>query len=153
CGLYGLKPSFGRVSRIGVHPEKSTLDCVGPIAGGMAMIERAMTIIDKTFVPAARPAACALGIVGADADEEIADAAAAALTAAGVEACPIALPLLKAAYDAGLTIMAAEQFEAFGSLCGSGLLGPDIDARLRAAGHVSSEQKAEAESVRECFRR
>src|ERR1700747_2012230 len=33
CGVVGLKPSFGRVSRTGVHPEHSTLDCVGPLAG------------------------------------------------------------------------------------------------------------------------
>ena len=32
CGVQGLKPSFGRVSRLGVHPAKSSLDCVGPFA-------------------------------------------------------------------------------------------------------------------------
>ncbi|MEX5669531.1 amidase family protein, partial [Pseudomonas neuropathica] len=35
CGVYGLKPTFGRVSRKGVMPAHSTLDCVGPLARDM----------------------------------------------------------------------------------------------------------------------
>jgi amidase len=32
CGIVGLKTTFGRVSREGVHPRTSSLDCVGPFA-------------------------------------------------------------------------------------------------------------------------
>ena len=48
CGVFGFKPSFGRVSRVGAHPKESSLDCIGPFAGSAAMIEKAMAIIDPT---------------------------------------------------------------------------------------------------------
>jgi Asp-tRNA(Asn)/Glu-tRNA(Gln) amidotransferase A subunit family amidase len=32
CGLTGIKPTWGRVSRFGVLPLAESLDCVGPIA-------------------------------------------------------------------------------------------------------------------------
>ena len=32
CGLAGLKPTWGRVSRFGVFPLAETLDCIGPMA-------------------------------------------------------------------------------------------------------------------------
>ena len=36
CGLVGVKPTFGRVSRHGVMPLSFTLDTVGPLARGVA---------------------------------------------------------------------------------------------------------------------
>src|SRR5882757_2940159 len=55
CGIYGIKPTYGRVSRAGVHPLDSTLDCVGPFARDLNMIERAMALIDSSFVPEPPP--------------------------------------------------------------------------------------------------
>jgi Asp-tRNA(Asn)/Glu-tRNA(Gln) amidotransferase A subunit family amidase len=49
CGVYGFKPTFNRVSRQGIHPAMSSLDCVGPFAASVAMIETAMQIIDPSF--------------------------------------------------------------------------------------------------------
>jgi amidase len=64
CGVYGLKPSFGRVNRSGVHPVRSTLDCVGPLARDVTMIERAMTMLDPSFRLQQAPARAALGWPG-----------------------------------------------------------------------------------------
>ncbi len=36
CGVVGLKPTWGRVSRAGVFPLAPTLDCVGPMARSVA---------------------------------------------------------------------------------------------------------------------
>lgn len=51
CGVFGLKPTFGRISRAGVMPGVSSLDCVGPFAASMELLIAAMQVIDPGFVP------------------------------------------------------------------------------------------------------
>jgi amidase len=50
CGVFGLKPTFGRLSREGVHPASSSLDCVGPMARDLDTLVTAMSAMDCTFV-------------------------------------------------------------------------------------------------------
>lgn len=45
CGVVGLKPTYGRVSRVGVFPESWSLDHVGPIAKTVADAGLLMNII------------------------------------------------------------------------------------------------------------
>lgn len=45
CGVVGLKPTYGRVSRNGVIAMGSSLDCMGPISG---TVEDAATILSLT---------------------------------------------------------------------------------------------------------
>ena len=61
--MFGLKPTFGRVSREGCTPAGSSLDCVGPFAPDVAGLEAGMALIDPTFVPAPRLDAVRLGWV------------------------------------------------------------------------------------------
>lgn len=42
CGVAGLKPSFGRLSRAGVMPTESSLDCVGMFARDIATLRQAL---------------------------------------------------------------------------------------------------------------
>ena len=148
CGVYGLKPSYGRVSRRGVHPPRSTLDCVGPLAREVAMIERAMTIIDPTFEVQPPPRAATLGWLAVEANPAVSAAAHTALASTDLPLRPLSLPSFAAAFAAGLAIIAAENWAAFGHLIGCEQLGADVRTRLRAASAVSAADVAAGETVR-----
>src|SRR3989338_4405286 len=45
CGIYGLRPSYGRNSRYGVMPMASSLDTVGPMARSVADIALLMEVM------------------------------------------------------------------------------------------------------------
>ena len=162
CGIIGLKPSFGRVSRKGVVPVNSSLDCVGPFARDVDMIEGVMAILvpDWETVPPAPPASAAsaaasaakgkLAFVGTRSDESIAAAVRVAAEAA-FEVNEVDLPDFEAAIDAGLKIIARETWDAFGPLTETGLVGRDVHDRLMMARTVTDDQLAEAEAVRARF--
>ena len=152
CAVYGFKPSYGRVSRSGVQPRYSTLDCVGPLARDLATIERAMSIIDPTFEPQPTPLCATLGWLPVQADPQVSAAAQAALRAADLPLRVVSLPSFAAAFSAGLTIIAAETWAAFGHLIACEHLGSDVRRRLLAAREVSAQQVAAAEQVRGDFR-
>jgi amidase len=152
CGVYGLKPTHGRVSRSGVHPERSTLDCVGPLARDVPMIERAMTMIDPTFRPQAAPERAMVGWVEVAAAPSVTDAARAALARADIPLRPVRLPSLAAAFTAALAIIGAEVWTAFGHLVGCERLGADVHARLLVSRAISAAEVAAAETVRAVFR-
>jgi amidase len=152
CGVYGLKPTYGRVSRDGVYPVTSTLDCVGPFARDLTMIERAMTLIDPSFNSAPLPSTAKLGVVRVAAEPAISATVSAVLADADVTALPIELPSFERAFAAGLTLIGAETWAAFGHLIDSNVLGADVRARLLAARDISHEALMAAETHRVTFR-
>lgn len=152
CGVFGLKPSFDRVSRRGCTPVSSSLDCVGPFARDVAGLELGMALIDPTFRAAAVPAAVRLGWVETEADAEIAAAVKGALQCPGVDLVELRLHGMQEAFQAGITIMAAEMWALFGALAEDCRMGADVQARIRAAGSVTPDQIAAAEMVRTRFR-
>jgi amidase len=154
CGVLGLKPTFGRVSRRGVAPRESSLDCVGPFAREMSMLVAAMLAITVDFDAQAARAwegACKVGIVQADATPEIRAAVARAAHVADCAAHGTQLAGLAAAFDAGLAVINVETSRAFGHLVETGKLGADLDARLRAAAKTTTAQLDAAEQVRRQF--
>ena len=151
CGLYGLKPTYGRLSRSGVHPAVSTLDCVGPLARDVAMIECAMRILDPSFHSQAPPSRATVGWMQVDASPDVAAIARAALDRETIAVRPIALPAFAQAFAAGLTLLAAENWAAYGYLVAREALGNDVRARLLAAREITAAQVAAAERVRETF--
>jgi amidase len=152
CGVYGLKPTFGRISRVGVHPALSTLDCVGPFSRDINMLERAMVLLDASYVRRVDPSAVRIGWLNVDAEPQITAAVMAPLHRAGVTLSRVNLPSFDTAYRAGLTIIAAETWSAFGHLSASQALKPDVRARLLAAREITATAVNEAELVRSRFR-
>ncbi len=155
CGVIGLKPTYGRVSRRGVAPRESTLDCVGPFARDMQTIVAVMQAIAADFdmraARAPQTGAWNVGIVQVDATPEILEAVTRAARLADCAARTVELTGLAAAFEAGLSIINAETSHAFGHLVATGKLGADLDARLRAAAKTTTAQCDAAESVRKQF--
>lgn len=151
CGVFGLKPTFGRVSRKGVLPLKTTLDCVGPLAASLPMLVRAMTIIDATFAPAQVPQKAKIGVLRVTAEARVQKVVHNALMASGLQLGNTELKYFGAAYDAGMVIINRETFDACGYLLEAGGVGGDVAGRLAAAEQTTTSAVSEAEEIRRHF--
>lgn len=152
CGVIGLKPSFGRIPRDGAAPAASSLDCIGPLARNIDMIERAMTCLDPDFRPMVLAQAPRIARLRTTFDRDVGESLILPLLEQDYVFPYIDLPGLDAAFQAGMTVIAHETLAAFGHLLDEGApLGPDIAARLGAARAVTPAQIAEAEAIRSGF--
>ncbi|MDG6097444.1 amidase [Alteromonas sp. ZYF713] len=156
CGVAGLKPTFGRISRQGVTPASSSLDAIGPMASDIHKLELGMSAMDPGFtsgqpIPAnLRLAQLALS-GGADNDAAIERLLTRFSTLSGMSiATAPALSQFKPAFDAALTIMNFEVWQSFAGLDQS-KLGKDVAARLQNAARVTTAEVDAAEQVRSAF--
>jgi amidase len=154
CGVIGFKPTFDRISRRGALPAQSSLDCIGPFARSLSMIERAMSAIDPSFQADTFDSPLRIGRLRLD--ENIEPRMAEAMLA--VEATPggmideIDLPLLDAAFKAGMTIIARETLLANTALMERPeRLGEDVRKRLEGARGVTDADMEQAEDIRARF--
>lgn len=159
CGVVGFKPSFERVSRQGVKPEQSTLDCVGPMARRVELIEQAMQAMEATFTPVTEPAQCTLGLIdfsslptslSPDVEDMMQQAVAHISQLNGLSINSISLPNMGAAMQAGITLIAYEMHQTFGDLPVQ-QLGEDIAMRLSAAASITSQQVQQAKTIQAAF--
>jgi amidase len=152
CGIAGLKPTYGRVSRVGAHPAVSSLDCVGPFAADMDDLIAAMQVICPGFQVQGLPASNAsVGFLEVDCDPHLQACLGAAADRAGWRRSHLHLSEFDAAFAAGLTVINVENWAAFGHLTGKGLIGADVEQRLLAASRTSAADLAHAEKVRARF--
>jgi amidase len=152
CGVFGLKPSHGRVSRQGVMPTHSSLDCVGPLARDMDSLIRCMQVICPDFddLPAV-PAPLRIGVVDVQAEGVARDAVHQALARSGHPLRPVLLSLMEPAYAAGLVVIHHENTLACAGLLATGRVGADVAERLRRAAQGTPQALAEAEALRRAF--
>ncbi|MDO6694752.1 amidase [Aliiglaciecola sp. 3_MG-2023] len=151
CGVFGFKPTFGRVSRKGVLPVESTLDCVGPLASTADKLITAMGCIDSTFAPVSIDRPIKLARVEVAADDQINQLVNEAIDNESVELGHTALPLIEDAFDAALKLMNFEMWQAFGDLLNTAELGSDIEMRLQGASQIDPKIVFEAETIRQNF--
>lgn len=152
CGVFGLKPTFGRVSREGVWPKNSSLDCVGPFASSIQNLTQAMHIIDPTFKKVELNLQnIKIGIVDVSADESIWGVINEQLSKVNLEKTWTHLDLMDDAYRAGMLIINNETWNAYQDLTQSGLLGEDIQKRLLKASETTESDIKASEIVRTKF--
>ncbi len=151
CGVYGFKPTFGRVNRKGVMPGRTSLDCVGPFARDMDALIACMRAIDPTFGELPSIADVRIGLLDVEATSAVQRVVDAAIERSSFPFTRIALSELVPAYDAGLVIINAETWAACEPLMASGKIGEDIAARLRVASKVTQIDVDAANRVRATF--
>jgi amidase len=151
CGVVGLKPSFGRLSRRGLVPMESSLDCVGPLASDVAGVIQAMTIMEPGFAVPILDRKPKFALIQTEADAVIGAAVARAVAGGSFEVVDGELPGLITAFQAGMIIMNAEMARAFGHLVAGGQLGADVARRLEASARITDAQVADAEITRQAF--
>lgn len=152
CGIVGLKPSFGLIDRDGVSPEVSSLDCVGPMARDVDGIITAMAALVESF-EADRTIECPrVAILECNADDDVAQAFAGAIDRLDVKAPAVSLEHFDAAFEAGLTIIAAEMWAGFSWLAPDFAgIGEDVANRLRRARQIGLAEVVRAEEARHQF--
>nr|WP_288354948.1 amidase [uncultured Pseudomonas sp.] len=151
CGVFGFKPTFGRIDRRGTMPAQTSLDCIGPFARNLSTLSQAMGVIDPTFGPAPELGDITIGVISVQAASDIQDTLDALLDASDLPLGRVELPGLQGAYEAGMVVINRETWNACGHLLATGLVGADIAGRLEAAGQTSDAALATAEQVRERF--
>jgi amidase len=151
CGIYGLKPTFGLLSRAGVTPSASSLDCVGLFAPHADALARGMAMLQPGFGPLAPLDRIRVGMTPTDADPTISSTIEQAIAASGLEVVSTPLPDMQAAFQAGLKVIAAETWRAYRHHAKDPRLGVDVAARLAAASRVGQAEIHAAEAVRAIF--
>lgn len=149
CGILGLKPGYGVLSREGVLPAESSLDCVGLFARDTHVLRLAL---NHLTLPVAAPLTDLPEVAFiAAALPEIDTLLMQFLTHAGVQPHRAELPTLADAHRAGIAIISHENWQAFHSLLTSGAVSADVATRIRAGETVSQQTLEEAEQIRQRF--
>lgn len=151
CGIIGLKPGFAAISRQGVTPEASSLDCIGFFSRDLFTLK---TVLAALSFPPARDTADIqpLWLTGL-ATPEISALIENFLQRKGCRFTSGTLEGLADAHHAGLTIISHENWQSFGYLCASSDLSADVKTRIESGEQVNAQQRIAAENIRNIFTR
>lgn len=149
CGILGLKPGYGVLSRQGVMPATSSLDCVGIFAREANVLRQALNRLDVpvespldvlpevTFIAAAQPQIDAQLLMF--------------LADAGIHPHRAELLTLADAHQAGIAIISRENWLALNPLLNTGAVSADVATRIRAGETIAPHALHDAEQVRQRF--
>jgi aspartyl-tRNA(Asn)/glutamyl-tRNA(Gln) amidotransferase subunit A len=171
CGVTGLKPTFGRVSKAGVMPLGWSLDHVGPItrtACDAAILLKVLasgdardpTTVASPFTDTAKPMDPGIlrvaEVAGFPLDPAVAralDAAAVTLADLGYKIEPIRLEASDHAHVAWQAIMFAEAASAYAGDLAAAFDGftPDVRVQLEAGQHISARTYLDAQRFRVAY--
>jgi amidase len=149
CGVIGFKPGFSAISRQGVSPAISSLDCVGFFAREMGVLKQVLGTLSfpgseqkGIFNPAV-----VSGKATAAIDQRIADV----LKAGRFNTTHCALRHFDAAHQAGIKIISYENWQAFGHIAEHPDVSPDVKTRIKQGGTITHAELIDAETVRKAF--
>lgn len=157
CGVFGHKPTFGLVSRRGVAPPTTSLDCVGPLAKDIDTLIAAMTALAPGFRVPTLTGPIRVGVldvqVAPAVKHRVGDALGTWAQHSSVVLRSVRCESFVQAHSAGLSVINIETWQACKGLVATGLVGLDIARRLQAASATTQDQLRAAEAVRNKFRR
>ncbi|EGG23945.1 hypothetical protein DFA_06083 [Cavenderia fasciculata] len=164
-GVFGLKPTHGAVSRIGVHPPHSSLDCVGFFARDIDTIINVLERLNPQDLDAKQLLITKLPKFGvltglANVQEDIDNLIKSKLTSLvaakqangeGGEIVPITLQdnTHDQVFQAGVNIIAFENYSAYANILDR--VSPDVASRLGHGKNVTSNILADSEKTRTQF--
>lgn len=149
CGILGLKPTYGRLSRAGVMPAHSSLDCVGIFARSSSVLRQVLTRL-AISVNAPLTTLPTIGFIPA-ATVEIDSLLLNALAQIDLRPQQVDLPLLGDAHRAGLTVISHENWQAFSPLLSDDRVSADVATRIRAGASIDTDALKSAEDIRRIF--
>ncbi|HEX4503278.1 MAG TPA: amidase [Scandinavium sp.] len=149
CGIIGLKPGYGVLSRKGVMPADSSLDCVGVFSRDAQVLRQVTTRLSVT-VDAPLATLPTMSFISA-ATPEIDSLILSFLAERDISPQPTNLPTLDDAHRAGLAIISHENWLALSPLLASGKVSTDVATRIRAGADVSTQALQDAERIRARF--